>query len=377
MKIEEFKSGEYIDHGEYKAFLPSRINHAWTWDDAKINTLLEQATLALGELNGSAQLVPNVDIFIMMHVQKEASTSSRIEGTKTTLEEELLDRKYVHPEKRDDWQEVQNYVLAINKAIEELKETPFSNRLLRNAHRILMAGVRGKSKSPGAFRKGQVRIGGSGFEDAIFIPPQHKDVEDLMSDLELFLHNDGIDVPDLIRIAIGHYQFETIHPFLDGNGRIGRLMIPLYLISKGRLDKPCLYISDYLEKHREAYYDAFTVVRGSNHLAHWIKFFLLAVVETASKGKETFFEIIKLQKEIERQIHKLGRRSGNAGRILDYLYRKPFVNANDAAKHLEVSHQTASNLLKELVRLNVIKESTGFQRNRLYVFSDYIGIFRD
>src|SRR4051812_48832684 len=303
MNLKDFRSGIYKKQFEYRSFTPSAINHSWVWDDAKINTLLEQATRALGELNAFSLIVPNADLFIRMHIIKEANTSSRIEGTATTMDEAVLSRKEeVDPEKRDDWEEVQNYVKAMNAAIEELESLPLSNRLLLKTHGILMRGVRGHHKTPGEFRRSQNWIGGTSLNDAVFIPPHHEELPELMSDLEKFWHNDKVEVPHLIRIAISHYQFETIHPFLDGNGRIGRLLITLYLVSHKLLAKPSLYLSDYFEKNKDAYYDALTTVRVSNDLAHWIKMFLVAVVATAEKGKKTFQQILALRNQAEAKL---------------------------------------------------------------------------
>ena len=298
MKFEEFKSGTYKNQFQYKSFLPSKINHQWTWDDPRINLLLEKAAQTLGELNAFSRIVPNVDLFIRMHILKEANTSSRIEGTKTDIEDVVLDESSVFPEKRDDWQEVQNYVQAMNEAIKQLENLPLSLRLIRNTHRILMTNVRGKHKTPGEFRTSQNWIGGSSLADAAFIPPHKDDMSDLLDDFEHFLYNDRIVVPHLIRCAIAHYQFETIHPFQDGNGRIGRLLITLYLVSNHLLIKPTLYLSDFFERHRGAYYDSLTRVRDSNDLGQWVRFFLEAVMETAEKGKTTFAQILNLHTNI-------------------------------------------------------------------------------
>ena len=217
MKLENFKAGSLRQQYQYQSFTPSLVNHVWTWHDPQINTLLETASRALSELNAFSLIVPDVDLFIQMHIVKEASTSSRIEGTQTEIDEALKLKEMVDPERRGDWQEVHNYITAMNQAIEDLEKLPLSNRLLRNTHRILLEGVRGEGKLPGEFRKSQNWLGGSGPSDAMFVPPHHTEVQELMSDLEKFLHNGNIQVPHLIRIAIAHYQFETIHPFLDGN----------------------------------------------------------------------------------------------------------------------------------------------------------------
>ena len=255
-KIESFIAGHWQNRYQYKSFEPTHINTSWVWEEPKINTMLERATKALGELNAFSLIVPDIDLFIQMHITKEAQTSSKIEGTQTQLDEALMPEEQIQPEKRDDWREVQNYIKAMNQAVNSLKELPLSNRLLKETHHTLISGARGKHKLPGEFRSSQNWIGGSGLMDAAFIPPHHEGVPELMSDLEQFWHNDEIFVPHLIRIAISHYQFETIHPFLDGNGRVGRLLIPLYLISHGVLEKPSFYISDFFERNRASYYDA-------------------------------------------------------------------------------------------------------------------------
>lgn len=376
MDLIEFKAGHYIEQYQYKSFSPSRVNLEWTWNDPKINTLLAEANKKLGELNAFSLYVPDIDFFIAMHVIKEATTSSRIEGTRTGVDEALLSLDEISPEKRDDWREVQNYIKALNYSIEKLKELPLSTRLLKDAHKILMEGVRGESKMPGEYRTSQNWIGGATLKDAVFIPPHHNEVSDLMGDLENFIHNDKIEVPHLIKIAIAHYQFETIHPFLDGNGRLGRLMITLYLVSTGLLDKPTLYLSDFFERKKSLYYDNLTFVRTSNNLIQWIKFFLVAVIETSDKGVKTFREILKLKDDIEGlKLLSLGKRVKNAKQLISFLYRKPLINVKDVENILNVTTKPANAIINQFEKLGILKEVTGYKRNRLFLFEQYYKLF--
>jgi len=374
MKFETFKAGRWQTRYQYKSFEPVLVDHDWVWEDATINALLE-ANRALGELNAFSLIVPDIDLFIEMHVVKEAQTSSKIEGTQTGIDEALMPEEQIRPEKRDDWREVRNYIDAVNMAVAELKNLPLSNRLLKQTHAILMRGVRGEHKQPGEFRASQNWIGGSSLSDATFIPPHPDGVPELMSDLEKFWHDEKVVVPHLIRVAISHYQFETIHPFLDGNGRIGRLLIPLYLISHGLLAKPSLYLSDFFERNRASYYDALMQVRVSNDLIHWVRFFLNGVAQTASKGRVTFQQILALRQRAELQILELGKRAPNARQALNVLYRRPMLTAADLERELNLSHPTVNALLRDFMRLGLVKEVTGAARNRLYVFASYLDLF--
>jgi Fic family protein len=375
MKIEQFKAGVWRQQYKYKSFAPNSINHVWTWDDPSINTLLEQATRAIGELNAFSLIVPDIDVFIEMHVVKEAQTSSKIEGTQTAIDEALLPEAEVAPEKRDDWREVRNYIEAMNRSIADLRDLPLSNRLLCKAHATLMRDVRGKHKQPGDFRTSQNWIGGSSLADAVFIPPHPDDVPGLMTDLERFWHNETIAVPHLVRAAISHYQFETIHPYLDGNGRIGRLLITLYLVSNGLLAKPSLYLSDFFERNRASYYDALMRVRVANDLSHWIRFFLRGIAETATKGRDTFRKILSLRTEVEQNVSTLGKRSVNGRAAVNYLYSQPMVTAASLSGELRLSKPTGHKLVDELVRLKILRELTGRQKHRIYAFHRYLELF--
>lgn len=375
MKFETFHAGTWRQRYQYKSFEPVPVNHDWVWEDAIVNTLLEAANRALGELNAFSLIVPDIDLFIAMHVVKEAQTSSRIEGSQTGIDEALMSEEQILPEKRDDWREVRNYIDAVNSAIAELEHLPLSNRLLKQTHEVLMRGVRGEHKPPGEFRTSQNWIGGSGLTDAVFIPPHPEGVADLMSDLEAFWHNEAIVVPHLVRLAISHYQFETVHPFCDGNGRIGRLLIPLYLVSHGLLAKPSLYLSDYFERNRTSYYDALMRVRTANDLIHCVRFFLQGVAATATKGREVFRQVLTLRTEVEGAVLGLGKRAANARQLLNLLYRKPVVTAADVERALEVTTPTANALVRDFERLGLLREITGQQRGRVYGFDRYLRLF--
>lgn len=313
-----------------------------------------------------------------MHIVKEATQSSRIEGTRTRMDEAVLEAKDISPESRDDWQEVQNYIEAINFSIGRLEKLPLSSRLIKDAHKILLQGVRGKNKLPGEFRTSQNWIGGATLNDASFIPPHHSQIDGCISDLEKFLNNDEIKVPHLIRIGIAHYQFEAIHPFLDGNGRIGRLLVTLYLINQRILTKPTLYLSDFIEKHRTTYYDNLMGVSINNNLEQWLKFFLVGVIETAKNAILTFTKIIALRDELEKQtIMSMGKKLPNARALLHYLYSKPVITVSDVVETLSTSKQSANTLIKDFCNLGILTEQTGYKRNRIFTFTAYLRLFQE
>ena len=374
--MKHFKAGHYINQGTYKSFQPENINKQWLLENMELVNLLSQADRQLGRLDMYSNYIPNIDLFISMHITKEATKSSKIEGTKTNIEDALLDKDDVDKEKRNDWEEVQNYISALNSAIDNLKKLPFSSRLIKETHKTLIKGVRGKHKLPGEFRSSQNWIGGASISDATFIPPSFNSVNDYMSDLEKFAHSEEYYFPELLKIAIIHYQFETIHPFLDGNGRVGRLMVTLYLVEKGILKKPILYLSDFFERNRTLYYDNLMRAREKNDITQWFKFFLVGIIETAKSGIETFDGILKLQKEIEFKIQKLGSRSNNAMIIINHLFIRPVIDAQLANKITKLSPPSVYKLINELEELNILKEITGGKRGKLYVFKDYLDLFK-
>jgi len=369
-----FNAGLYLNQGYYKSFQPSLVHRDWMINDMKLLQLLSLADRQLGRLDMYSEYV-NIDLFTQMHIAKEATQSSKIEGTQTNIEEVFLKKEDVSIEKRDDWEEVQNYIQAMNHGVNLLQNLPFSSRLIKQTHNILLQGVRGNGKLPGEYRSSQNWIGGATINDAVFIPPIHNTVNELISDIENFANDLENPMPDLLKIALIHYQFETIHPFLDGNGRVGRLLITLYLVNKGILKKPILYLSDFFEKHRNLYYDNLMRVRTHNDINQWFKFFLTGVIETSKNGVETFNSILHLSKSTEEKITKLGARSADAHKIIDYLYSNPVIDAQKIGSIIDKKPQSAYQLINKLENLKILREITGSQRNRLYVFDDYLEIF--
>lgn len=378
IQLEQYQSGHFQKGYEYRYFLPSTINDEWVWQMPQINLLLEKAAVKLGELNSFARLVPNIDLFIQLHVTKEAVVSSRIEGTQTNIQEAVLPESEILPEHRNDWREVQNYTQALNQAIDHLQTLPLSSRLLRQTHATLLQNVRGEHKLPGEFRASQNWIGGHSLVDAVFIPPHHQHVNELMSDLEQFLHSRAIHVPALIRIAIAHYQFETIHPFLDGNGRIGRLLITLFLVSEGILEKPLLYLSSYFEKDKGLYYDNLMRVREKSDMLQWLKYFLVGIEQTATLAVSALSRIISLKARLEQNLQaSFGRRTASAQRLLNALFTQPAIRIEEVQQICDLSYKAANELVAQMCEHGILREITGQSRNRVFVFADYLAVFSD
>lgn len=376
IKIESYNPGHFELGYGYQYFVPEPINDEWVWQSPEINQLLERAAVKLGMLNSFAHLVPNLDLFIQLHVAKEAVLSSRIEGTQTKMDEALLPYEEVQPERRNDWKEVNNYIKAMNEAIADLDTLPISSRLIKKTHRQLLDSVRGEHKLPGEYRSSQNWIGGSSPSDAVFVPPHNQYVAELMSDLEKFLNNDLIKTPALIKIAIAHYQFETIHPFLDGNGRIGRLLITLFLVKEKVLDKPLLYLSTYFEKNKGLYYDNLSKVRDKSDMVQWIKYFLVGIEQTAAKSTETMSAILKYKESVENEIRMAyGRRSSPAIVLVHSLMQNPYTTVERAAHCCSLSYKAANDLVKKMQDDGILDEVTGQSRNRLFVLSKYLKLF--
>jgi len=372
--MKSFKSGTYINQGYYKAFIPTTINHQWIVDNMDVIGLLSQADRQLGRLDMYSEYV-DISLYLKMHIAKEATKSSRIEGTQTNMEEAFMKEEDIVTDRRNDWSELQNYISAMNEAVLQLHRLPFSGRLIKQTHKILLRGVRGTHKLPGEYRKSQNWIGGATINDAKFIPPPHNEVDNLMSDLENFANNGMSHIPDLLKIALIHYQFETIHPFLDGNGRIGRLLITLYLVSRGILKRPILYLSDFFEKNRDLYYENLMNVRTKNDINHWLKFFLTGVIETAKNGIQTFDSILQLQRTIEPRINTLGSRYGDAKKVIEAMYSNPVIDVDFVVLIIEKSNVSSYKLIADLKKLEILKEITGGQRRKMYIFHEYMELF--
>ncbi len=379
LKLGKYKDQEGIFQGkvvQYKSYIPKKLNEPYEWSNKKINILLEEATRLLGELNAYSELIPDIDIFIKMHIIKEATESSRIEGTRTSIDEAILLEEDISPEKINDWVEVQNYINAMNFAISELNKIPISQRLIKYTHQTLLTGVRGDNKSPGEYRRIQNWIGASTIEYARFIPPCHTELNNLLYDLEEFWHNDSLEIPLLIKIALFHYQFETIHPFLDGNGRVGRLLITLQLIDKNFLSKPTLYLSDFFEKNRVSYYEMLSRVKIDDSFDDWVIFFLQGVKETSTKGKNTLKSIISLKEKTQTQIAALGgKKYPKAQCLLNYLFTKPIVDTAETSEVLECSYNSAASIINDFISYKILQEYSKKGRGRKFAFAEYLNLF--
>lgn len=292
------------------------------------------------------------------------------------MDEALLPETEIKIERRDDWKEVQNYINAINEAIKSLEDLPISSRLIRNTHKLLLDSVRGEYKLPGEFRNSQNWIGGKSLADAKYIPPTHQLVGELMGDLEKFLNNDQIQLPALMKIAIAHYQFESIHPFLDGNGRIGRLLITLFLVKERVLDKPLLYLSTIFENPKDLYYDNLSAIRTKGDMLQWLKYFLVGVEQTASHAVHTLSSILEFKKNAEYLIRtNYKSRSTNAIRVLHRLLVNPFINVEEVSSLCNITYNSANTLVKLMEKDGLLMETTGQSRNRLFVCHAYLNLF--
>lgn len=374
------RSGKLITQpGGYKAFVPERLPPSPPLRiEGALQNLLSQADMALARLDGMGYFLPNADLFIAMYVRKEALLSSQIEGTQASLEDIFEYESGDKPENINDVAEVINYIRALNYGMDRLKTLPMSLRLIKEIHGVLMHGTRGGNKTPGEFRKTQNWIGppGSTLKDARYIPPPHQEVVKTMGDLEQYIHK-GRKLPVLIDCGLVHYQFESIHPFLDGNGRVGRLLITFYLYFREVLHRPLLYLSYYFKKNRQEYYDRLNMVRDKGDYEQWIAFFLKGVVGIADSAVETARKILELQTKHRELLWKKKLSSPLAVGILERLFQKPYVSVNDVAKEFSISFQAASTLVSQLEGADILYEITGKKRDKRFIYGEYIAILSE
>lgn len=347
--------------------------------DESLHDLLHRAILALGRLDGLTTQLLEPSLFLYMYIRKEAVLSSQIEGTQSSLADLLLFETEEMPGvPLEDVQEVSNYVAAMNHGLKRLREGfPLSLRLLREIHEVLLAQGRGSDKAPGQFRRSQNWIGGTRPGNARFVPPPPDMVMDGMGKLEKFLHNDPVKTPVLIKAALAHVQFETIHPFLDGNGRLGRLLITLLLCVEDVLSEPMLYLSLYFKQHRQEYYDLLQLVRTDGEWEVWLQFFLSGVAETAEQATQTSRDILKLFETDRQRIQAIGRAAGSALRVHHYLQAHPITSIPKLAAALNLTVPTVTASMANLERLGVVRELTGYRRNRVFAYEPYIRILSE
>ena len=378
----ELRGGRYqAQPSGYRAFIPAPLPpRPPVRVEGDLQSLLSKADHALGRLDGSVLTLPNPDLFVFMYVRKEAVLSSQIEGTQSSLQDLLAaEADLLGTERPRDVAEVINYVAAMRHGLSRLADLPVSVRLIKEIHAELMKGTRGGNLTPGELRRSQNWIGpaGSTLASAAFVPPPHQDIPDLLGNLEVFLHHeDGL--PFLIKVGLAHAQFETIHPFLDGNGRVGRLLITFLLTERNILQKPVLYLSHYFKRHRSDYYDRLQAIRDHGDWEGWLAFFLKGVVEVGAEATETARRILALRESHRSMIaDKLGRAAGNGHRVLEALFNRPIVSVADVKEITGTTYAAANTLVSRLAALGILVEMTGFTRNRRYRYEPYVSLFTD
>ena len=372
------RSGKYINQlkGElqYKAFVPNFLPFVIESDD-ELQSLLSKADLALGRLDGIAETLPDVDFFILMYIRKEATLSSQVEGTQATFADVLrVEAKIEDLESHKDVDEILNYIKAMNYGLERLKSFPLSLRLIKEIHKILLEGVRGEGREPGEFRKSQNWIGGTTIQRASFVPTPPQEIIASLDNFEKFLHDKSL-MPILLKIGLLHAQFENIHPFLDGNGRIGRLLITFYLCQQKILDRPLLYLSDFFKRYRQEYYDCLNAFHEKDDIEGWLKFFLEGVAVTAKQAVETSKKILKLREGDIKKILTLGRSTPKANLVFNSLFHTPLTTIKDVERITGLQNPNALALVNKLVNLEILKEITGRKRNKVFAYQQYIKLF--
>ncbi len=372
------RSGKHVQQlkgeSKYQAFIPEVLPFQLRVDPV-LNDLLAKANLAIGRLDGIAEVVPDVDFFILMYVRKEATLSSQVEGTQATFADVLkAEARVESSEIHKDVDEILNYINAMNYGLKRLESFPLSLRLIREIHEKLLHGVRGEHKTPGEFRKSQNWIGGPTIETASYVPPPHTEIDTLLDDLEKFLH-DKNPLPILLKVGMAHSQFENIHPFLDGNGRIGRLLVTFYLCQQEVLKKPLLYLSEFFKANRREYYDKLGAVHEKDNIEGWLKFFLTGIIQTANNAVSTARKIVSLREKDIATVSGFGRSTPKAMKLLDMLYKSPMVRVSDVEVITTLENPNALALVRKFVQSGILKEVTGRRRNRVFAYSAYIELF--
>jgi Fic family protein len=358
----------------YKAFVPSELPLKIKMDDV-LQARLSEADQAVGRLDGISQILPDVDFFVLMYISKEATLSSQVEGTMATFSDLLkAEARIADVEIHSDVDEIQNYIKAMNYGIDRLSDLPLSLRLIREIHGVLLQGVRGEGKTPGVFRKSQNWIGGHSIATASFVPPPAHQIMPLLHNLEEYMH-DRNPAPMLIKTALIHLQFEAIHPFLDGNGRIGRLLITFYLCEQGVMKKPLLYLSEFFRVHRQEYYDRLNSALTQDDIEGWLRFFLEGIALTAESAADTAERVIRLREEDMRSIAGIGAASEKALKLMGHLHRSPLVRIKDVETIVGLSNPNAIALIGKLTKLGILEEITGRKRNKIFAYSKYIDAF--
>ena len=374
------RAGRYITQPTgYRAFIPSALPPIPPIQvEGELQSLLSQADRALGRLDGSILTLPNPDLFVFMYVRKEAVLSSQIEGTQSSLQDLLAaEARILSPDRPKDVDEVVNYVTAMNYGLDRLRELPLSVRLIKEIHERLLQGVRGARLAPGELRRSQNWIGPGGctLNEATFVPPPPHEVPGALGALENFLHSAN-NLPQLIQIGIAHAQFETIHPFLDGNGRMGRLLITFLLCQQGILLKPVLYLSHFFKQHRAQYYEHLQAIRDQGHWEQWLAFFLGGIISVSHEATETARRILTLRENHRAAVTThLGRAAGNGHRVLESLYKRPIVSVAEIQALTGTTFTAANSLVSRLANLDILQEATGYKRNRVFRYQPYIAIF--
>ncbi len=375
MKLEGYKAGKYIRVENYRAYILSGINYDWNSEDPELNKLAAEASREVGELNGYSLLVPNINVYLKMLIRIEANKSSKIDGISIDLEEDMLDEENVLEENIENWKKTKQYIEAIKYGIDSIsKGEKVHTDIMKEIHKIL-AIEEAQKKYSGKIRNTQNWINGTTPLDAEYIPPPYTELADCLSDFEKFVDNDNTNTPDIVKLAMLHYQFETIHPFIGENGKIGRIIIPLYLQSKGMLDKSCLYVSEYLEKNKDKYFNELMNVRNSSDIIRWIKFFLQAVIETAKITKNRLKRLVELKKEMDRVSIILPVKPDNAIKVIEVLYEEPIIDRLRLGELADVKPGTMRTIINSLVEKEVVSLTKGNEKGKILIFKKYMDIF--